>query len=79
MQQDALGNVNRVKENPAGCAGKRKQSKGNIGEEKSTVDSEIIEFCDEISIKSSEGQGMGGRKGVAAGREACGSSKFLNP
>ena len=34
------------KEYPAGCAWEGKQRKGNIGEEKRTIDSANLEFCD---------------------------------
>ena len=37
------------KENRAGCAGEGKQRKGNIREEKRTVDSVKFDFCDEIT------------------------------
>ena len=53
--------VKKRKENPAWCAGEGKQIKGNIGEEKRTVDSVKFEFCGEIKIKRCEGKerGMG--------------------
>ena len=38
------------------CAGEGKQSKGNIGEEKRTVDSANVSFCDEITRKRCEGK-----------------------
>ena len=51
--------VEKQKENPPGCAGERRQSKGNIGEEKRTVDSAKFEFCDEITRRRCEEKGEG--------------------
>ena len=57
--------VKKQEENPAGCAGEGKQSKGNTGEEKRTVDSAKIEFCDKITRRRCEGKGewVCGREG----------------
>ena len=46
--------VKKQKENPVGCDGEGKQSKGNIGEEKRMVDSTKFEFSDEITRISCE-------------------------
>ena len=46
----------KLKENPAGSAGESKQSKGNIGEEKMTVDNAKFEFCYEITRRRCEGK-----------------------
>ena len=35
----------------------RNENKGNIGEEKRTVDSDKFEFCDQITRRSYEGKG----------------------
>ena len=47
------------KENPAGCAGEGKQSKGIIREVKRTVDYTKFEFFDEITRRKFEGKGEG--------------------
>ena len=49
--------MKKQKENSAGCTGEGKQSKGNIGEEKRTVDSAKFEFCDETMRRLCEGKG----------------------
>ena len=46
--------MTKFKENPAGCTGEGKQSKGNIGEEKRTVFSTQHEFCDESTRRRCE-------------------------
>ena len=46
--------MKKQEDNPAGCAGDSEQSKGNIGEERRTVDSAKFEFCDEIRRRSCE-------------------------
>ena len=38
--------VKKQKENPAGCAREGKQRKGNIGEDKWTVESDKLESCE---------------------------------
>ena len=57
--------MKKQEENPAGCAGEGKQSKGNTGEEKRMVDSAKIEFCDKITRRRCEGKGewVCGREG----------------
>ena len=51
------------KENPVECAREGKQSKGNIGEGKRTVDSAKFEFCHEITRRRCDGKGGKGREG----------------
>ena len=48
-------------ENPAGCAGGGKQSKGNIGEEKRTFGSLKFEFCAEIERRRCSMRGRDGK------------------
>ena len=48
--------VNKQEENPAGCTGEGKQSKGNIGEEIRTIDSAKFKFSDEITKRRCEGK-----------------------
>ena len=52
--------LKKQKENPAGCAGEDKQSKGNVN--KRAVDSVKFEFCEEITRRC-EKKGGGGESG----------------
>ena len=52
--------MKKLKENPAGYAVEGKQNKGNIREEKRTVDSAKFELYDEIKRRRCEAKGEGG-------------------
>ena len=63
------------KENPAGCAGDDKQSKGNLGEDKWSAYSAKFEFCNEFTRTMCEGKGESGLGDVCLVREGEGRER----